>query len=215
MRTFDVIAALCAAAIGAAAWFLLSPRGEDAASAADAALEQTVLAVPPAAPLAIPTVSATDDAPFDSDRLRGAWTVVFFGFTSCPDVCPTTLQVLAAAAREPASGVAAGSTRLVFVTVDPERDTVPRMKAYLSSFRAPIVGVSGERSSIKRVAERFGAAATGKASGMDHSTSLFVVDPAGRLAAVLLHPGDAHRLAADIGALRAAQASSQHVSTVP
>ncbi|MGH8237694.1 MAG: SCO family protein, partial [Steroidobacteraceae bacterium] len=119
-RTFALSAAGIAAA--ALACFALIAREQPQRHQTlppAAILQQTVLVVGGGEPLSLPALTAADGTLFEPAHLEGHWSVIFFGFTSCPHVCPTTLQVLGAAARDPASGVPAGTTQIVFVSVDP------------------------------------------------------------------------------------------------
>jgi protein SCO1/2 len=184
-----------------------------------AALAQTLLPVERGAPVAVPLLVTDDGLFFDPARLKGRWSLVFFGFTSCPDVCPLTLQVLSEFARHAASGVPssasgvpAGATQVVFVTVDPKRDTPPRLKSYLAHFDERFIGLTGSRAAIDRFAAGLGAAsASSGAGGIDHSTSVFALDPQGRLAGVMLRPADPARIVADLNSLRAPRGAT-HVS---
>jgi len=184
-----------------------------------AALEQTSLTVTGGEPLSVPALVDADGAVFTPERLQGRWSLVFFGYTSCTDVCPMTLQALSVAARDPRTGIATGASQIVFVSLDPERDTPPRMKSYLQRFDAPIVGLTGRRDALDRFRNDVGAGFRSRASGIDHSTSLFVLDPHGRLARVLLRPTDPARIVADLdavrtadGATRSADGAGTHVS---
>lgn len=179
---------------------------------APSVLDQTLLAVDRRDPVSVPALVGTDGKIVAADRLRGRWSLVFFGFTSCPDVCPTTLQVLSTVARDPASGVSGGGTQIVFVTVDPERDTPERMRSYLEHFGGRILGFTGTRTSVDLFAAEVGAASRGSESGIDHSTSLFVLDPKGRLAGILLRPADPARIVADLNTLQAADGGTEHIS---
>ena len=177
-----------------------------------AALAQTLLPVERGAPVAVPALVGADGLPFAPARLKGRWSLVFFGFTSCPDVCPLTLQLLSAAARDSASGVSAGATQVVFVTVDPKRDTPARLKSYLAHFDERFIGLTGSRANLDRFAAQLGAASEPSgAGGIDHSTSVFALDPQGRLAGVMLRPADPSRIVADLNALRVPRAAT-HVS---
>ena len=167
------------------------------------ALERTLLTVSGQERLHLPALVAADGKTVASDLLLGRWSVVFLGFASCPDVCPTTLQLLGAVARDPASGVAAGTTQILFVSIDPERDTPERMRAYLERFGGGILGLTGSREAIDGFTTELGGAYRASASGIDHSTSLFVVDPKGHPAGILLRPADPARIVADLAALRA------------
>ena len=177
------------------------------------ALAQTLLPVEGGEPVAVAALLAADGAPFGPERLKGRWSLVFFGFTSCPDVCPLTLQLLDVVARDSASGVPAGATQIIFVTVDPQRDTPERMKSYLAHFDARIVGLTGSRDALDRFAAGLGAASGPSGSGgIDHSTSLFALDPQGRLAGIMLRPADPARIVADLNTLRTPAGGATHVS---
>jgi protein SCO1/2 len=199
---------LALALIAATAAALLAVRGAprpapaDAGHASLAVLDETVLMVEPPVAADWPALAGTDGATLGRQALDGRWSLVFFGFTSCPDVCPTTLQALSAMARAAGSAVADGSARIVFVSVDPERDTPQRMRSYLSGFDPRIVGATGSPQSLRAFTAAAGAHFEASASGFDHSTSLFVLDPRARLAAVILRPADPARIAADLAAVR-------------
>jgi protein SCO1/2 len=169
-----------------------------------APLTQTLLPVKGGAPLELPALVGTDGAPFGPERFRGRWSVLFFGYLSCPDVCPTTLQSLSVVARDVESGIAAGTTQIVFVSVDPRRDTPAAIKRHLAYFDKRFLGATGSREQVGRFAAAVGAASQPAGAGFDHSTSLFVVDPQGRLAGVLLRPENPARIVADLATLRSA-----------
>jgi protein SCO1 len=225
--------ALASATVLVTAYLLRPPEeghhGSHGAHPELAALAQTLLPVHGGEPVAVPPLVAADGAPFDAERLKGRWSLVFFGFTSCPDVCPMTLQVLSEVARHPASGIhggasgipegaPAGATQVVFVTVDPQHDTPRRMKSYLANFDKRFIGLTGTREALDSFAAGLGAGSERFGSGgIDHSTSLFVLDPKGRLAGVMLRPADPARIVADLNVLRAvpvtavSQAHGSHV----
>jgi protein SCO1/2 len=199
-----IVGIAAAATAGAALAMLVGARQHDHADAREqvAMLDRTLLTVAPGPPLDVPALKSADGGTFDASRLRGRWSLVFFGFTSCPEICPTTLATLARFAREPASGIAGGGTQVVFVSVDPEHDDAQRIREYLGSFDPRFVGVTGDNATLARFAAAAGAGFASAAGSMDHSTSVFVVDPQGRLAGVLLHPSDPARIVADLGSLR-------------
>ncbi|PIR34624.1 MAG: hypothetical protein COV36_00455 [Alphaproteobacteria bacterium CG11_big_fil_rev_8_21_14_0_20_44_7] len=105
---------------------------------------------------------------------------MFFGFTNCPDVCPTSLSVLTAALEE--LGDDAANTQTIFITVDPERDTPEVMKEYLSNFHPSIKGLTGAPEQIEEVKDKyrvFAARATGEAVenyNMNHSAIIYLMD---------------------------------------
>lgn len=187
--TVATIGLLCAFA--AALWTVAPPAAPDVGEGA------TVLPVP----LEIPDFSLTDHRgePFDRGRLEGSWSLLFFGYTYCPDICPLTLQSLAPVqdllAREPRTQAAA--VQVVFVSVDPERDPVGRMNEYVAFFHPDLIGATGESEQLERLTQAVGAhsrrsepEAEGSGYLVDHAASLFLVDPRARLVALLNDPHD-------------------------
>ncbi|MCC7462636.1 MAG: SCO family protein [Gammaproteobacteria bacterium] len=130
--------------------------------------------------------------------LRGHPTLLFFGFTYCPDVCPTTLATLnAALARRPLPGL-----QVLFVSVDPERDSAAVIGSYLAAFNREFIGLRGDAQALQPLLQSLGAIALRQPLGgggytVDHTATLFLVDTRGRLAAVFTPPYSAERLAAD------------------
>lgn len=168
-------------------------------------LQQSILPEP--RPLAPFRLTAHDGTPLSEADLQGRWSVVFFGYTHCPDVCPTVLQTLAGvAARLPPENLAA--TRFLFVSVDPKRDSLDYLKSYLAYFHPAFLGATGERQQIDAVVRQFGALYSfeGDTSRDDyvvnHSATLFVVDPEGRLYARIHPPHEAARVADTLIRLR-------------
>jgi protein SCO1/2 len=165
---------------------------------------------------ALPTLDLTsqDGQPLPADFLSGRWTLVFFGFTQCPDICPTTLAVLAQAGRQLADLPQAEQPRVLLVSVDPERDTPERLAAYVRFFDPAFLGVTGSLESIAAAAAAFGvpyAKVTMPEGGytMDHGSGIFVVGPAGGIVAYLSAPHDAGVIARDYRKLLAWQASTR------
>lgn len=129
-----------------------------------------------------------DSARFDTRTLRGKVVLVFFGYSHCPDVCPTTLSKLSSVGRR--LGDARGAMKVVYVSVDPERDTPTVLKADLGNFDLDAVGLTGPREEIDRVVAQYGAryeiVQTPESAGrytVNHSTTLYVLDRTGRLRA--------------------------------
>ncbi len=122
---------------------------------------------------------------------RGKAVVVFFGYTQCPDVCPTTLATLAEAMK--ALGPDADRVQVLFVTVDPERDTQALLAQYVPAFDPRFVGLYGDAAATERVAKEFKViyqkqpGATPASYTVDHSAGVFVFDPQGRLRLYLSH----------------------------
>jgi protein SCO1/2 len=115
---------------------------------------------------------------------RGKWLLVFFGYTSCPDICPTTLYDMALTLK--ALGDDAGRIQALFVSVDPERDTVDVLAEYIPAFGASITGLTGEPENVKQAARAFRAhyekVVSPEIPGgytMDHQSSLYLIRPDG------------------------------------
>jgi protein SCO1/2 len=118
---------------------------------------------------------------------RGKVVILGFGFTSCPDVCPTTLATLAQARRK--LGSAAADVQIVYVTVDPERDSPQRMKEYLHAFDPTFIGGSGPADQLAAVRKDYGILAEKKVKGSSylvaHSSYTYLIDRRGRLRALM------------------------------
>lgn len=120
---------------------------------------------------------------FTATSLEGGWTLLFFGFTHCPDICPTTLSLLADLYRQ-LEGTEAEDTRVVMVSVDPARDTPERLAEYVPYFNPEFVGVTGEFVDILGFAQKFNAPfrKVTEADGsyqVDHSANVVLVNPRG------------------------------------
>lgn len=136
---------------------------------------------------------------FGNAQLLGRPSLLFFGFTRCPDVCPTTLALLAALARQ--SPIA--DLRLLFVTVDPSRDDALTLKRYVNAFSAQMVGLRGADAELDRLMRSLGAVRSTQvlADGsylVDHSATLYLIDAHGRLAAVFTPPFSLSALDSDL-----------------
>ncbi len=135
----------------------------------------------PHLPLALP---GTDGRPFDIGAERGRVVLVYFGYTHCPDVCPSTLADLRDAVGR--LGPDAGRVRVVFVTLDPRRDTGPLLADYLASFvpaaGAPFVGLVADEAALATAARAWGVTWRSAESGayLDHSSVVTAVGPDGR-----------------------------------
>jgi protein SCO1/2 len=120
----------------------------------------------------------------DERILKGKWTAVYFGYTSCPDVCPTTLTNLAQAIDT--LGTRARDLQVVFITVDPERDTPSRLAAYLSitSFPKRMIGLTGSPAQIAAAASAYRVyykkAGAGPDYSVDHTSVVYLMNPDGR-----------------------------------
>lgn len=145
------------------------------------------------------TLTASDGQPFASSRLNGKPAAIFFGFTHCPDVCPTTLARLARLRRQLGQGEDALS--IVFVSVDPERDTPAEIANYMSLYDTPIIGLTGTTAQIEQVKKQFGIYSRkveqpGGGYSVDHSASVILLDKNGQFVATL-SPEEGDKVALD------------------
>jgi len=134
------------------------------------------------------TLTGSDGKPFASSRLTGRPAAIFFGFTHCPDVCPTTLARLVKLRRDIGKGDEAMS--IVFITVDPERDGPAEVGSYASLFNAPIIGLTGSAADVERVKKQFGVYSAkvdqpGGGYSVDHTAAVFLMDRNGKFVATL------------------------------
>ena len=145
------------------------------------------------------TLVGTDGKPFASSRLNGKPAAVFFGFTHCPDVCPTTLARLSKLRRDLGKGDDALS--IVFISVDPERDTPAEVGTYLKLFDTPVVGLTGTTAQIDQVKKQFGVYSrkVDQPSGgysVDHTATVMLLDGDGKFVATL-SPEEGNAVALD------------------
>jgi protein SCO1 len=133
------------------------------------------------------TLRTPDGTPVTDQTYRGKWLLVYFGYTFCPNTCPTTLMnislVLAQLDRE------ADALQPLFITVDPQRDTPDVLRQYTRSFDSRIIALSGDQQQIAAVAQAYGAFYTTRKIGagaedylIDHSSYVYLMDPGGRFA---------------------------------
>jgi protein SCO1/2 len=155
--------------------------------------------LPQARPIADFRMTDTQGQPFTPRNLLGKTSLVFFGFTHCPDVCPTTLVKLAQlkkAAQLP-------GLQVLFVTVDPQRDTPSSLAQYVHAFDSDFIGLTGEPAELKRVTAEFGVVygrveLPGGDYTMDHSAAVFLLDPHARMVGVFTPPFDVQQFAHDL-----------------
>ena len=132
----------------------------------------------------------------------GKYMLIFFGYTYCPDVCPTELQVMTQALVT--MGERAASIRPLFITIDPERDTPEVMKSYVENFGGNLIGLTGSAEQIAAVAKAYRVyykrAGSADASDylMDHSSIIYLMGPDGRFVKHMAYTTDAAKLASDL-----------------
>ncbi len=147
---------------------------------------------------------------FGPADLRGSWTMMFFGYTNCPDFCPATLTTLAALEKRLRAGSAPLRPRVVFLSVDAKRDTPEQLAKYIPYFDPDFIGLTAaNQAAVEAVAAKLGVGViiTPKTDGtytVDHSGAIFVLNPDGNLTAILTGPFTVDALQADFQRIVAA-----------
>ena len=157
--------------------------------------ELGVILLPTPRELIVDGLTTDSGEGFTTQTLTGAWTLLFFGFTNCPDVCPTTMAELGVAKRELVQKVpeVAQQMRVVLVTVDPDRDDPETLGRYVKAFSPDFVGVNGTRESIAKFATQvnvaFGKVPDGEGGyTVDHSGNIVIINPCGHYAGFIKLP---------------------------
>ena len=157
------------------------------------------------APRALPTLDLVDQdgKPLPPRFFDGHWTLVFFGFTQCPDICPTTLATLAQANKQFGDLPAGSRPRVLLVSVDPERDPPSILAPYVRFFDPAFLAATGSLEATAAAAAAFNVpyakvAQDGGGYTLDHGSGIFVVGPTGGIVAYLSAPHDAARISANV-----------------
>lgn len=169
--------------------------------------------IDPARPL--PPMAFVDEQgqPFGNEQLRGHWSILFFGFTFCPDICPTTLALLAQVEKQLEDLPTEQRPHIVLVSVDPKRDTPERLAQYVKSFSPTFTGITGEQEAMHEFALKLGVPVAisplpGGNYTVDHSAAIFLIDPSGALRALSSTPHEVPVIAADYRSIVAASPQS-------
>lgn len=150
---------------------------------------------------------AATGASMDAAHFKGKVVLLYFGYTHCPDVCPMTLADLAAAVRT--LGARADQVRILFVSVDPARDTIPVLKRYAEAFGPQVVGLRGDQEQLRRLTKRYRVTYGYEKPDVhgnyvvSHSSAVYVFDRNGHVRLLAQHPNRTADLAHDLKALLA------------
>lgn len=148
---------------------------------------------------------------FSENRLHGSWSFVFFGYTHCPDICPTSMLTLKQVSKLLRDDMDTDTpTQFVFISVDPDRDTPEVLANYISYFDEEFIGTTGTKADIDHVTMQFGAGYakdSGPQSDRDtylisHTASYFLVDPRGRIVGAFSPPHDPGTIGAQFKEIR-------------
>ena len=147
-----------------------------------------------------------DKGTFSVAQLKDRWSFIYFGYSACGQVCTETLTELKRLILALSSLDNALPIQVVFVTVDPGRDSASRLKTYLREFDSTFIGITGDINTLAFFAAELAAPFTlgpdaGESYALDHSNSIMLINPSAALQAVLAPPHDAQRLQADFGAI--------------
>ena len=205
------------AALGAGLGLILAQRVFNPAPPAATAWPQTeaVRLFDPPRELPAFNLRQSDGTPLVPGELKGHWTLVFLGFTYCPDVCPMTLTQMAQAQRQWESIPEARRPRVLLVSVDPERDTPDRLGEYAHAFPTDTLAATADIPALEDFAKSISMvfAKVPAEEGMpadqysvDHSASMAVLDPQGRMSGLIQPPLDPAAIARDMAALTEAAA---------
>jgi len=163
----------------------------------------------PAQPAPEFALKGSDGAALNLARFKGKLVLLVFGFTNCPEVCPTTLATLAQARKQ--LGADATDVQVVYVTVDPERDNLDRIRQYLAAFDPSFIGGTEAPARLTEMRKRYGVVAEKIASkqpnayGMNHSTSVWLIDRTGKLRAMMPYGHEAKDFVHDLKLLLASK----------
>ena len=187
--------------IAALAWYFI-PDTEPLPT-----LKQATL-LTPAKPIQPFTLHDSNGQPFTLEQLTGHWSLLFFGYTHCPDVCPTTLQTLATMVKRlQANYPDTDIPQVVFVSVDPARDDDQRLNKFVHYFNKQFVGVTGTPEQIENLTRQLGiifAKVKGSTSGdylVDHSAAIILIDPKGNFSALFGVPHNPEHIASDLATI--------------
>ena len=174
--------------------------------------ERGVIVLPRPREITAFTLTRHDAESFSLDDLKGRWTFVFFGFTNCPDVCPTTMAVMGEARRMLGDGE---SFQGVLVTVDPERDDAETLRSYVTAFAPDFIGVRGSREAIAGFAGQVNATfarvpaldenGQPRPDGyqVDHTAHISIINPRGHFHGIIKYPQQADTIVAAFQSLAA------------
>ncbi|MEW8029410.1 MAG: SCO family protein [Candidatus Thiodiazotropha sp.] len=194
-------------AAGLVVWYFLSMNNASTPVVEPVKTQQALL-MPEFRPLKPFSLTTHNGAPFDNESLLGQWTFMSFGYTYCPDICPTTMSLFSEMHSRIQTEKSAEPYQVTFVSVDPERDSLERLSEYVTYFDPSFVGATGPEEALHALTKPLGilyrrVETEDSAMGyvMDHSASIILVDPQGRFHAYFSPPHDAEKMAHDFIAI--------------
>lgn len=157
----------------------------------------------------LPPFELTDhnNKPFNNKTIKGKWSLLFFGYTNCPDICPDTLQMLSTMLDQIKDEKVLQNLQLTFVSVDPDRDDLKKMKTYVTYFNPSILSVRGDMDQVNNLTDAVGIlhyivkSTENNTYEVAHSGALVLIDPEARFSGVFSAPHDPAKIAHDLTAL--------------
>ncbi len=153
-------------------------------------------------------LESTDGNGLNLAQLKDRWSFMFFGYTNCPDVCPMTLTTLTATVKQLRDESASDATQVIFVSIDPKRDTIEQMKSYVKFFDSSFIGATDTIEKINVLSEQLSIAhfrSEPDENGnynVDHSSSIMLIDPQGRRVGIFGPQDKPGKIAAQFQAIR-------------
>lgn len=197
-------------AIGSAIWFGLNPFFKSAPKegASTSSLASATI-LNPTKPIAAFSLTSTNDQIFTEASLLGHWSVLFFGYAECPEICPRTLATLNQVwNRLPPDIRNTDRLRFVFVSLDPKSDTVPNLRTFLNRFNTAFIGLTGDETIIKNLSKACSIYSwqdqKGNSQGpkvIDHSATLLLINPEGHIHALFSPPHEVGSISSDLQTL--------------
>ena len=194
-----VLVAISSATAGVAFWKITQARNHPQQSA--------LIVLPDSRVIADFSLLDQQSQPFTLAELQGHWSLIFFGFTHCPDVCPTALYEMQQVRKTVSEEFSTHRPvpQFLFVSVDPERDSPEKLQQYLSHFDPDFIGLTGEHEQLMPLTRQMGIAyrveehETGALSyGVDHSAGILLINPQGRLHGVFPAPHQSVEISDDL-----------------
>jgi protein SCO1 len=202
-RVLIALLALAALALGVAGGYWWQQRANPPLQ-----LQRATLVTGDSQPLQDFRLQDQDNRAFTRERFKGRWSLLFFGYTHCPDICPLTLAQVKGFYRSLKGTPYQADTQVVFVSVDPKRDTPEVLKRYVGYFDPAFVGVTGTRAQLALLTRPLGIyyayQGVGDNYAVDHSAVIVLIGPQAKLRAVFSAPHTAAVLSSDYLAIRQA-----------
>lgn len=162
-----------------------------------------------------------ENKPFTRENLLGVWTILFPGFTNCPDICPTTMQTLKTVKQAMVKANSWGNYRIVMMTVDPKRDTIDKLSKYVPYFDPDFTGITADEKTTTSFAKQIGVLFFPRDENgaedyeVDHSASIILINPEGQWAGAISAPHNHDEIITDLTALASFYASDHEFSYSP